>query len=325
MSLYSFKEWVFIFCIYSVIGFIWETIYCSIVERRLVNRGFMKGPFLPIYGSGVCTMLVASAPFRDHIVIACLSGMICATVLEYVTGDLMEHLFKVRYWDYSTEKFNLNGYICLGASLAWFVATFIVNKVLQKPVDSLLNAMNDTTLIVVDSVVMGIAVIDFGISFKAAMDLRSVLVKIDAAKHEMKLMQKRLDVIIAVISEEAGDRYEKFTDSVSEKYGELANGISGRFGNFGDGVKKRLEYVVENVKGPGDKIMPDSGKKVIDELSGMKDRYAQTIGNYTSSLHPTRKIKEFFIRSIIRSNPSITSDKYAEALEELKKESESKT
>ncbi|MBO6007201.1 MAG: putative ABC transporter permease, partial [Lachnospiraceae bacterium] len=54
MDKYLTIEWIFIFCVYSVIGFIWETIYCSIRERQLVNRGFMKGPFLPIYGSGVC-------------------------------------------------------------------------------------------------------------------------------------------------------------------------------------------------------------------------------------------------------------------------------
>lgn len=310
--LYTFKEWVFIFCIYSVIGYIWETIYCSIVERRLVNRGFMKGPFLPIYGTGVCVMLVASAPFRDHIVLGCLSGMICATVLEYITGDLMDHLFKVRYWDYSQEKFNLNGHICLGASLGWFAATFVVNRILQKPVNALLDLFSDRYLTITDSVVMGIAVIDFCISFKAAMDLRSILVKIDSAKHEMKLMQKRLDVIIAVLSESAGNKYEAITESVSEK-----------IGDFGEGVKNRLEYIVDNVKELGDKIMPDSGKKIMDELSGMKDKHAQAIKNYTSSVHPRQKIINFFIRNIIRSNPTITSDKYSEALEELKKQSKS--
>ena len=117
MIRYTLTEWIFIFCVYSVVGFIWETLFCSFRERKLVNRGFMKGPFLPIYGFGVCSMLVAASPFEGHVVLACVSGMICATVLEYVTGDLMEHLFKVRYWDYSKEKFNLNGYICLGASL----------------------------------------------------------------------------------------------------------------------------------------------------------------------------------------------------------------
>ena len=95
MGKYLYAEWIFLFCIYSVIGFIWETAYCSFKERKLVNRGFMKGPFLPIYGSGVCVMLVAAAPFEGNVLLECFSGMICATVLEYVTGELMQHLFKI--------------------------------------------------------------------------------------------------------------------------------------------------------------------------------------------------------------------------------------
>ncbi len=256
-------------------------------------------------------MLIAAAPFPDLVVVGCLSGTICATVMEYVTGDLMEHLFKVRYWDYSKEKFNLNGHICLGASLVWFLASFFVNRIAKAPVEKLMDHIGLRTITIIDWIVMTIAVIDFAISFKAAMDLRIVLVKMEEARHEMKLMQKRLDVIIAVLVEEAGDRYEEFTDSVSEKFD--------RIEDFGDGVKRRLEYAKDKTMELGDRIMPDSGKKMIEEISGMKDKYSQALKNYTSSLHPGQKIKNFFVGNIIRSNPTLTSDEYAEALEELKK------
>ena len=322
MLQYSFAQWVFIFCMFSVVGFIWETIYCSLREGKLLNRGFMKGPFLPIYGFGVCVMLIAAAPFPNLVVLGCLSGTICATVMEYVTGDLMEHLFKVRYWDYSKEKFNLNGHICLGASLVWFLASFLVNRIAKAPVEKLMDYIGLKTLTIIDWIIMTIAVIDFAVSFKAAMDLRIVLVKMEEARHEMKLMQKRLDVIIAILAEEAGDKYEEFTSGVSEKYDEFTDSVSEKFdriGDFGDGVKRRLEYAKDKTMELGDKIMPDSGKKMIEEISGMKDKYAQVLKNYTSSLHPRQKIKNFFIGNIIRSNPTITSDKYAEALEELKK------
>ena len=296
---------------FSVVGFIWETVYCSLREGKLLNRGFMKGPFLPIYGFGVCVMLIAAAPFPNLVVMGCLSGTICATVMEYVTGDLMEHLFKVRYWDYSKEKFNLNGHICLGASLVWFLASFLVNRIAKAPVEKLMDHIGIRAITIIDWIVMTVAVIDFAISFKAAMDLRIVLVKMEEARHEMKLMQKRLDVIIAILAEEAGDKYEEFTDSVSEKFD--------RIEDFGDGVKRRMEYAKDKTMELGDRIMPDSGKKMIEEISGMKDKYSQALKNYTSSIHPGQKIKNFFIGNIIRSNPTLTSDEYAEALEELKK------
>lgn len=325
MLQYSFAQWVFIFCMFSVVGFIWETIYCSLREGKLLNRGFMKGPFLPIYGFGVCVMLIAAAPFPDLVVLGCLSGTICATVMEYVTGDLMEHLFKVRYWDYSKEKFNLNGHICLGASMVWFLASFLVNRIAKAPVEKLMDYIGLKTITIIDWIVMTIAVIDFAISFKAAMDLRIVLVKMEEARHEMKLMQKRLDVIIAILAEEAGDKYEEFTSGVSEKYDEFADSVSekfGRIGDMGEGVKRRLEYAKDKTKEFGDKIMPDSGRKLMEEISGLMDKYTATIKKYTLSVMPKEKIKDFFVKNIIRSNPSITSDEYGEALEELKKASE---
>ena len=301
-----------------MIGFIWETLFCSFKERKLVNRGFMKGPFLPIYGSGVCVMLVAAAPFSDNILLACFSGMICATVLEYVTGDLMDHLFKVRYWDYSEDKFNLRGYICLGASLGWFVATFVVREVLQRPVEKLMHSLSDTQMIVADSVVMGIAVVDFVISFKAAMDLRSILVKMDAACNEMKLMQKRLDVMIALTSEDVKGKYDEITDAFGEKYKEFTEGMEERFDHFENGVSRRLEYLKDNARSIQDKILPDSGRKVIDELKVMKDRYSAIIKEHASFDALKSKIRKLYIGSIFRSNPSLTSDEYKETLEDLK-------
>ena len=332
MSKQSLIEWVFIFCTYSVIGYIWETIYCSIRERKLVNRGFMKGPFLPIYGFGVCAMLVAAAPFSDHVLPACFSGMVCATVLEYITGDLMEHLFKVRYWDYSKEKFNLKGYICLGASLGWFAATFVVNEILHPPLKKIMAGILPSNMLIIDIVVMSIAVI----SFKAAMDLRAILVSMEKARHEMRLMQKRLDFIIALASEKAGNRYEeiredingkldKISDTyedVSDRINRIGEGVSERFDRIGDNVKTKFDYARDNLIDLNEKIIPDSGAKVRDEIRTLREKYTTVIREYASLINPKQAFKKFFIRSIFRSNPSITSDEYSEALEELKKESE---
>ena len=319
MSQYLFREWVFIFCFYSVVGYIWETVYCSLKEGKLLNRGFMKGPFLPIYGFGVCIMMIAAGPFNGkNVLFECISGMACATVLEYVTGELMHHLFKVRYWDYSKEKFNLNGHICLGASLGWFVATFVVNELFRGPVDTLVHSISAFHMYLIDNIVMGIAIVDFAISFKAAMDLRIILVKMEEARHELKLMQKRLDVLVAVVSDETKQTYKDFTEGISEKYDEFTDSVSERFDHFEAGIGRRLDYLKDNAKALGDKMIPDSGKKVVDEIVNLTERYANAIKAHASFSHIKSKIKKFFIMNIIRSNPTITSDEYKEALEELK-------
>ena len=76
-------------------------------------------PMLPISGFGALAVLISTIRVRDSIPLIFLFGMVGATLLEYVTGAVMERLFNVKYWDYSNQKFNLNGYICLTSSLGW--------------------------------------------------------------------------------------------------------------------------------------------------------------------------------------------------------------
>lgn len=106
------------FFFYSFVGWIWESSYVSILTKRLTNRGFLTGPMLPIYGSGAVVMLCATYPVQSSDIGIFLLGLIVATILEYVTGVVMETLFQVRYWDYSDKKFNIRTYLPK-LSLAW--------------------------------------------------------------------------------------------------------------------------------------------------------------------------------------------------------------
>ena len=87
---YTLSEWLLFFYIYCFIGWIWESCYVSARKRHWVNRGFLKGPLLPIYGSGAVVILAAALPLRQYPVLMVLGGMAAATLLEYVTGAAME-------------------------------------------------------------------------------------------------------------------------------------------------------------------------------------------------------------------------------------------
>ena len=126
MGQYSAIQWLFFFYFYCFFGWIFESTFVSVKSRKFVNRGFMRGPFLPLYGSGAVMMLVVSMPFRENLIMTYVAGCIGATVLEYVTGVTMEALFKVRYWDYSNQKFNFQGHVCLGTTLAWGLLTILM-------------------------------------------------------------------------------------------------------------------------------------------------------------------------------------------------------
>ena len=119
MGNYTAYEWLAFFFVYAFLGWVWESCYVSVKQGKWVNRGFLRGPMLPIYGSGAVMMLVVSMPFSGNYVLTWIAGVIGATVLEYITGWAMEKMFKVKYWDYSNQPFNLNGYICLSSSITW--------------------------------------------------------------------------------------------------------------------------------------------------------------------------------------------------------------
>ena len=120
MNVYTLSQWLLFFFLYSFFGWIWESCYVSLREHRWVNRGFMHGPMLPLYGSGAVSVLIITLPVRDNLPLVFIMGMIGATLLEFFTGMVMESLFHVRYWDYSHLKFNVKGYICPVASLCCF-------------------------------------------------------------------------------------------------------------------------------------------------------------------------------------------------------------
>ena len=89
MHAYYLCQWILFFFIYSFAGWVWECCYVSVRKRRWVNRGFMHGPILPLYGSGALVILIGTIPVRENIALVFICGMIGATILEYITGAAM--------------------------------------------------------------------------------------------------------------------------------------------------------------------------------------------------------------------------------------------
>ena len=136
----------------------------------------MRGPFLPIYGSGGIMMLVVSMPFQENIILTYLAGCVGATALELFTGMAMEALFKVRYWDYSDQKFNFKGHICLGSTIAWGFLTILMTELLHKGVETVMFAIPSMVVSILTVIVSVWFVMDMTLSVKTAMDLRDILI-----------------------------------------------------------------------------------------------------------------------------------------------------
>ena len=313
---YSVSQWLFFFYVYSFCGWCIESAYVSVRMKKLTNRGFMRGPFLPLYGSGALMMLVVSMPFQDNIVETYLAGCLGATVLEYITGVTMEALFKVRYWDYSDKKFNFQGHVCLGTTLSWGFLTILMTEIVHVPVEKLMLAVPGRILIVVTIIVTVIIVSDFVLAFKTAIDLRNVLVKMERAKEEMVRIQRRLDVIIALANaewenrkEEWENRKEEWTGEITAKKDAFTEGMSVRMEDLKTGIESKLV----SIKNMAQSKPSQYWENVREEVAELKTKYTSNVENRIRM----SRIRDFFQREMIRSNPSMTSEKYKESLEEL--------
>ena len=125
--------------IYSFLGWVCESIYCSILDRKIVNRGFVNGPFCPIYGFGALIIIFLLKDFKHSVFLTFIFGLIFASILEYITSFLMEILFHSKWWDYSNYRFNIHGRVCLLNSTLFGLLSIFLQFDLHPKVQSFIN------------------------------------------------------------------------------------------------------------------------------------------------------------------------------------------
>lgn len=226
--IYTFSTWLFFFYFYCFLGWIWETCYVSVLKAKWVNRGFMRGPFLPIYGSGAIVVLIFTLPFRTNPGLVFVVGMVSATILEYFTGVAMEQMFHVRYWDYSNQRLNLNGHICVTSSLAWGMFSVILTLYGHTPVERLVSRMSTNALEVIVFVLTVYISIDMAESVREAINLKEVLLSLEENNEEFRRLQKHIEIASAFYGGELKERSEaglrkinSALESGKEMYGRL--------------------------------------------------------------------------------------------------------
>lgn len=146
---YVVCSWFLLFLLYSILGYIIEVISVSIHAKKLVfNRGFLIGPYLPIYGFGSLIMVLFLTRYEnDLLALFVMSAFLC-TLLEYVTSLIMEKIFQLRWWDYSDRKFNINGRVCLDNALLFGLGGILVVKVIHPALSWVVYQPSSTVIIV---------------------------------------------------------------------------------------------------------------------------------------------------------------------------------
>lgn len=149
------------FVIYSMLGWLVESIYMSFCNKKLTNRGFAKGPFCPIYGFGAVACYMILGPFKNHLGIVYVSGAVLATVFEYLVGIAMIRFLGELWWDYNEKPFNYKGIICLESTLAWGIYAIGIVKYLNGAVYRVIDRVDLRMGRFLVSVVLLIAFVDY--------------------------------------------------------------------------------------------------------------------------------------------------------------------
>lgn len=240
-------------------------------------------------------MLFVSEPFKDNLILTYFAGVVGATLLELVTGAAMEALLKVRYWDYSNQKFNYKGYICLSSSVAWGFLTILMNEVFHPAILHVLAVVPKMTDEIFVWVVSAGLAVDLCISVRDAIDLRNILVGMENVRKEVVILRKRADVVIAVLDQEWRE-YVKNHPAVE------------RMDEIGKEIELRLAKMREMAELPR---LPEHQKL---EMLDMKERIRKLKErNFRLKRKGTGNV-----RMLIKGNPTMVSPKYTDAFNQLK-------
>lgn len=168
------NEIILLFFIYSVIGWLMETVVTFIDNKKLVNRGFLIGPYCPIYGFAcICIIIFLNKYMDDPFAMFIFASIVCS-VLEYLTSFIMEKMFKARWWDYSHKKFNVNGRICLVNSVIFGLLAFFIMYLVNPYFVSLIEKMPVILTTILSYSIIVVMIVDFAFSMAIMEKIKNI-------------------------------------------------------------------------------------------------------------------------------------------------------
>lgn len=305
MYRYTVSQWILFFFWYCFLGWIWESCYVSIkkaVDNRKwkwVNRGFLNGPALPIYGFAAISILIVTINIRGNVGLVFLMGGLAATGMELVTGSTMEKLFHVKYWDYSNIPLNYKGHICFFVSLFWGVLSIFLVEVIHVPVEEILLQCPKVGTEVAAFVLIGAFMYDFNDSLRAALDMKELLEKLTESRIVIERLENRVDAVLAFAGIPDITEIKELPKNRKEQ-------IMYRLEKRRERRVTRLEQLKAHIASMNAEELKDK-EEIMEQLEKqIREVFKRTNQQfYRAAKH-------------VKHNPTAISKKYKEAFEELK-------
>lgn len=280
-----------LFMTYSISGWILEVTCKYIDYKRFIDRGFLIGPYCPIYGFGA--VLITFLLYRyesDPLVLFFMTVLTCGT-LEYFTSWTMEKLFKARWWDYSKRKFNLDGRVCLGTLIPFGIFGLILTYITNPLLISCLDKINITALNIIAVVLFICYIIDNVISTIIIIGFRKTTIKVGI--------------------EERGDNTEEITKKVREILSQKSWGYRRLIDAFPslETIKFKIQEITEEVKENVNELKENINEKAEDlknAINDKKEEVKNTISNKTEIMRTTiTDKKNSFVADVQKNSKKI--------------------
>ena len=214
--------YILYFFFYSAVGWFFESCYCSIGERKVINRGFLFGPMCPIYGTGTLVMeILLYIPFRDKPLLVFFFGMVFCDIVEYLTSFIMEKLFNARWWNYKDELFNLHGRICFKHTLFWGAGAVIFVRFIHPIVEKMFALIPDKTIIILVSAVFCVFTVDVIFSVIKASDIRKLKRRLAEFKEFLSANTSDAKQMLNKTYESIKFALDEAYDKISDEYDKL--------------------------------------------------------------------------------------------------------
>ena len=255
-------NYVFMFFVFSAIGWAIECTYRSLGEKKIINSGFLYGPMCPIYGTGCLVfeliLVPLSEPIEKRLIPVLLLGMVLADIVEYATSYIMEKLFNARWWDYSNNFLNLHGRICFKHTCYWAIFAFVYVYLIAPVYQYVLSFIPQNVRTIAVLVILAILAVDLTLTVKAAADINKLMKKLTAFK---ATVTEKADLI----KDAAENKYEELlasTDKLTELRQEFSKQYSDILSSFKELTAKnkaanRLLNIYSTIRKAADDTVKD--------------------------------------------------------------------
>ncbi|QQK08556.1 putative ABC transporter permease [Miniphocaeibacter halophilus] len=265
-----FSDLFLTFITYSFLGWIIESVYCSIGERKIINRGFLIGPYCPIYGFAAVLIVVFLSKYNNNILLLFSLSVLFSGIIEYITSYVLERIFKLSLWDYSSHKFNLNGRICLKNLILFGILAILVIKVINPVIEIFYSTISEFSVFVIFVISLVAFTIDLILTVMAVLDIR-----------ELSNTTLNLDELTIVRN--------GFIEELEYKGGNFVHSLESKGESIKNNIGDKTEYLRNTIKVQSDNIIKMISKKENFKLNFIHKRFIKAFPN----LKPLDKNKSF--------------------------------